>query len=429
MKSIITPPVRNRAALAAALLGLLAGPLHAQNIGKTTGSIRGTVKDATGGVLPGVTITVSSPALVGARTAVTSGSGAYEFPSLAIGTYRVEANLSGFAPSVIQNLALNPGATLKADFSMRAGMSETVTVEGTAIIDVVSVDHAKDISAETFAELPKGRSWDSIVELAPSVNTEDLNRTKGLSFQGASVHENVYIIDGVDATETAFASQGQDVVFEFLENIQVKSGFLGAEYGGALGGVVNMQTKSGSNTFKGGLNLMYSGSKLTGDPRKRLRTSPTSTLIAEYVQDPKDESRTLDFGGFIGGPVKKDKLWFFAGFMPQNTDVSRTVNYPATSTLAAKTVTVDGTVRRPFASTKLTWRAAKDLTLNASYQFAPREEIGRLPSFDLTDDRLSNFADLGTTRDRSTYALNADWVASPRVFINAKGKISPKLFA
>ena len=408
-----------QAALFTALLGLFAVPLHAQNIGKTTGSIRGTVKDGTGGVLPGVTITVSSPALVGARTAVTSGSGAYEFPSLAIGTYRVEANLSGFAPSVIQNLTLNPGATLKADFAMRAGMSETVTVEGTAIIDVVSVDHAKDISAETFAELPKGRSWDSIVELAPSVNTEDLNRTKGLSFQGASVHENVYIIDGVDATETAFASQGQDVVFEFLENIQVKSGFLGAEYGGALGGVVNMQTKSGSNTFKGGLNLMYSGSKLTGDPRKRLRTSPTSTLIAEYVQDPKDESRTLDFGGFIGGPVKKDKLWFFAGFMPQNTDVSRTVNYPATSTLAAKTVTVDGTVRRPFASTKLTWRAAKDLTLNASYQFAPREEIGRLPSFDLTDDRLSNFADLGTTRDRSTYALNADWVASPRVFINA----------
>ncbi|MEO8500580.1 MAG: TonB-dependent receptor, partial [Vicinamibacteria bacterium] len=411
-------PLR-RPALATALLTLLAGPALAQNIGKTTGTIRGTVKDATGGVLPGVTITASSPGLVGTRTMITSGGGTYEFPSLAIGMYRVEANLSGFAPSVIQNLDLNAGATLKADFAMKAGLSETITVEGTSIIDVVSVDHAKDISAETFNELPKGRSWESIVELAPSVNTEDLNRTKGLSFQGASVHENVYIIDGVDATETAFASQGQDVVFEFLENIQVKSGFLGAEYGGALGGVVNMQTKSGSNSFKGGLNFLYSGSKLTGDPRKRLRVAPTNTLISEYIQDPKDPGRTLDFGGFIGGPVKKDKLWFFAGFMPQNTDVSRTVQYPAASTLPAKAVSVDGTVRRPFASAKLTWRAAKDVTLNASYQYAPRKEVGRLPSFDLTDDRFSNFADLGTTRDRSTYALNIDWVASPKVFINA----------
>ena len=407
------------AALAIVLIAILATPLHAQNIGKTTGSIRGTVKDATGGVLPGVTVTVSSPGLVGTRTVVTSGDGSYDFPSLAIGLYRVEAALSGFAPSVIQNLDLKPGATLRGDFVMKAGLSETVTVEGTSIIDVISVDRAKDISAETFNELPKGRSWDSMVELAPSVNTEDINRTKGLSFQGASVHENVYIVDGVDSTETAFAAQGQDVVFEFLENIQVKSGFLGAEYGGALGGVVSMQTKSGSNAFKGGFNFMYSGSKLTGDPRERLRTLPTNTLISEYVQDPEDESRTIDFGGFVGGPIKKDKLWFFAGFMPQNTDVSRTVNFPATSTLAAKTVTVGGTTRRPFASSKLTWRAAKDLTVSASYQYAPREEIGRLPSYDLTDDRFSNFADLGTKRDRSTYALNMDWVASPRVFINA----------
>ena len=327
----------------------------------------------------------------------------------------MEAGLSGFAPSVIQNLDLRAGATLKADFSLTAGLSETVIVEGTAIIDVISVDRAKDISSETFTELPKGRSWDSIVELAPSVNTEDINRTKGISFQGASVHENVYIIDGVDSTETTSGSQGQDMVFEFLENIQVKSGFLGAEYGGALGGLVNMQTKSGSNQFKGGLSLQYSGSKLTEDPRRRLRVVPTNTLRSEYVQDPEDNSRVLDFGGFIGGPLKKDKLWFFAGFMPQNTDIDRTVNYvnpPAA-------VRVESTIRRPFASSKLTWRAARDLTVNLSWQYSPRKEVGRLPSFDLTDDRASDFKSLGTERNRGTYALSADWVASPSVFINA----------
>jgi hypothetical protein len=408
--------ILRRPVLVSALLGLLASPLHAQNIGKTTGSIRGVVKDDTGGVLPGVTITLSSPSLVGGRTAVTGGDGSYDFPGLAIGIYKVQADLSGFAPSVVQGLDLKAGQTLRADIGMKTGgLTESITVEGSAIIDVVSVEQQNDISAETFNELPKGRSWDSIVEIAPSVNIEDLNRTKGLSFQGASVHENVYIVDGVDSTETAFASQGQDVVFEFLENIQVKSGFLGAEYGGALGGVVNMQTKSGSNEFKGGLNLQYSGSKLTEDPRQRLRTVPTNTLRSEYVQDPEDESTTYDFGGFIGGPIKKDKLWFFAGFMPQNTDTSRTVSYlnPATD------VSVTSTTRRPFASSKLTWRAAQDLTLNLSYQYAPRKVVGRLPTFDLTDDRNSNFKDLGTEVNRSTYALSADWVASPSVFINA----------
>lgn len=413
---MISIPSPRRAALAAAFLGLLAAPLQAQNIGKTTGSIRGTVKDETGGVLPGVTVTVSSPSLVGTRTVVTGAAGSYDIPGLAIGIYKVEASLTGFAPTAVQGLDLKAGQTLKADISMKTGsLTETVTVEGSSIIDVVSVEQQNSISAETFDALPKGRSWDSLVEIAPSVNTEDINRTRGLSFQGASVHENVYIIDGVDSTETTSAAQGQDMVFEFLDNIQVKSGFLGAEYGGALGGVVNMQTKSGSNTFKGGLTFQYSGSKLTADPRRRLRTVPTNTLLSEYVQDPKDDSRVLDFGGFIGGPVRKDKLWFFAGFMPQNTDTNRTVNYVNPSAA----VRVDSTIRRPFASSKITWLAARDLTVNLSYQYSPRKEVGRLPSFDLTDDRNSDFKSLGTERNRSTYALSADWVASPSVFVNA----------
>ena len=394
----------HRSLAAAALLGLLAEPLHAQNIGKTTGSIRGTVKDETGGVLPGVAMTVTSPSLVGARTVVTDAGGSYDVPGLAIGIYKVEAPLPGFAPTAVQGLDLKAGQTLKADISMKTGsLSESVTVEGSAIIDVVSVEQQNNISAETFAALPKGRSWDSLVEIAPSVNTEDINRTRGLSFQGASVHENVYIIDGVDSTETTSAAQGQDMVFEFLDNIQVKSGFLGAEYGGALGGVVNMQTKSGSNTFKGGLSFQYSGSKLTADPRRRLRTVPTNTLLSEYVQDPEDDSRVLDFGGFIGGPVRKDKLWFFAGFMPQNTDTSRTVNYVNPSAA----ISVDSTIRRPFGSAKITWLAVKDLTVNLSYQYSPRKELGRLPSFDLTDDRASDFKSLGSERNRSTYALSA----------------------
>ena len=165
-----------RAAAAVALLALLVAPAAAQNIGKTPGSIRGVVKDDTGGVLPGVTVTATSPSLVGVRTVVTGGDGGYDFPGLAIGAYKVQATLSGFAASVIQGLDLQAGQTLRADLVMKAGLSETVTVEGSSIIDVVSVEQQNNISAETFNALPKGRSWESIVEIAPSVNTEDINR-------------------------------------------------------------------------------------------------------------------------------------------------------------------------------------------------------------------------------------------------------------
>jgi hypothetical protein len=413
------PRVPRPAAWLALLLplagGLLAPAVRAQNIGRTTGGMRGVVQDETGGVLPGVRVEATSTALVGGRSATTGADGSFDLPALPGGVYRVQASLAGFATLAFEGLDLRVGQTLKIDFVLKAGLAESITVEGKAIIDVVSVEQTNDIAAETFNELPKGRSWESIVELVPSVNTEELNRTRGLSFQGASVHENVYIVDGVDSTETAFASQGQDLVFEFLENIQVKSGFLGAEYGGALGGVVNMQTKSGSNEFRGGLNFMYSGSALTGDPRPRLRVVPTDSTKADYVVDPEDDSRTLDFGGFLGGPVVRDRLWFFAGFMPQNTDLGRTVTFRS----PAVTRDFDSDVRRPFLSGKLTWRADDDLTLNLSYQRAPRRELGRLPALDGTDDPAQDFAALGAERHRTTYSFNADWVVAPSVFVNA----------
>ncbi len=146
--------ILRRPVLVSTLLGLLASPLHAQNIGKTTGSIRGVVKDDIGGVLPGATITLSSPSLVGGRTAVTGGDGSYDFPGLAIGVYKVQADLSGFAPSVVQGLDLKAGQTLRADIGMKTGgLTESITVEGSAIIDVVSVEQQNDISAETFNDL------------------------------------------------------------------------------------------------------------------------------------------------------------------------------------------------------------------------------------------------------------------------------------
>ena len=127
-------------------------------------------------------------------------------------------------------------------------------------------------------------------------------------------------MDGVDTTSVVVGNTGQDVVLEFINEVQVKSGFVGADYGGALGGIVNVVTQSGSNDFKALLNLQFSGSALTGSPRPTLRVVPTNSKQAEYISYPEDDNSQLDFGGTVGGSLQRDRVWFFGGWMPQYID-------------------------------------------------------------------------------------------------------------
>ena len=243
-------------ALAGVLTLVVAGaPALAQNIGQTTGQIEGVVVDASGLVLPGVTITITSPALTGSKVVVSGGSGEFVVPGLPTGSYKLEAMLDGFISVAVENIVIGPGAVIKPNIKMVPGLSEQVTVIASPVLDVLSSAATNNLSAAIIDELPKGRSWDSVVQLAPAVNQETLQGEKGISFRGASISENSYIVDGVDSTSVVVGSSGQDVVLDFVNEVQVKSGFVGADYGGALGGIVNVVTKSGSNEFRGLLNL------------------------------------------------------------------------------------------------------------------------------------------------------------------------------
>lgn len=401
----------------AAILGvvLAAPPAGAQNIGRVAASLTGVVTDAQGGVLPGVLVTVAGPALQGTLTATTDGAGRYTVPSLPAGLYEVKAELSGFTTAVAPGVELKVGGALKVDLRMTVGgLETTVTVEA-PVIDVVTAERTRNLAEREFAELPKGRSFESLVDLAPGVNTESLGQAPGLSFQGASVNENVFIIDGVDTTAPTSGVVGQNIVFEFLDNVQVKSGFVGADFGGALGGVVNLTTRSGSNAFRGFATYQFTGSSLTQSPRQRLRVNPVDSRRADYVQDAKDDETSADVGGALGGPIMRDRLWFFGGYLPQLVHTTRNVTF----LLNGQTAAFENETRRHYLTSKLTWRMASRATLNVGYTGYPSANLGLLPSQDGTTNPNQDFAALGDERTNNSMSANADIVVSPRFLINA----------
>jgi outer membrane receptor protein involved in Fe transport len=394
---------------------LAAPPAAAQNIGRTTGVLTGVVQDESGGVLPGVILTATSPALVGTQTAVSDGAGVFNLPGLPAGSYRLAAELQGFSPAVAENVELRVGETLKVGFTLKLGGLETVVQVEAPLISVVSSERSQDFTAAEFSELPKGRTWETLVEQAPSINTEGLSGQTGLSFQGASVNENVYIVDGMDTTRVTTGVSGQPVVFEFVDTIQVKSGFVGAEYGGALGGIVNVTTRSGANQFHGFGTMQFSGSAVTARPRPRLRINPTVSTIAEYIDDPEDNVDQWDVGGALGGPVSRDRLWFFGGYVPTLTNTSRDVTFISTR----ETASFENRTRSHYGTAKLTWRASDALKLNAGYLALPFTVQGVLPGYDGTASPNQPFAELGSRQPQHTYSATADWVATSRLFVNA----------
>ena len=218
---------------------------------QTTGRLVGTIEDAQGAVLPGVTVTATSPQLQGANTTVTDGSGQFRFPSLPPGLYHVKAELVGFKPVEQTDVRIALDQTITLALKMQiAGLSEAVTVLGASpVIDTTSAAGGINAGQEMFAQLPVRRDFYSISRIAPGV-TQD---TYGAAVSGSTSAENQYIIDGLNTTGVEVGTQGKTLNFDFIQEVEVKTGGLGAEYGRMTGGAVNVITKSGGNAFHGDL--------------------------------------------------------------------------------------------------------------------------------------------------------------------------------
>ena len=335
---------------------------------ETTGGLQGTVTDPSGAVISGADVTVTSPALLGEKSLTTGASGYYRFANLPPGTYTITASARGFQTVKRENVTIEVGHLPTLNIGLRVGSSSTV-VEVSAeapLVDVTTTTNQTNLTNNDLNAVPHGLSYQTVIQYAPMARNEPLaggsagvtgnsggslpgSSGNGLSvgFQigGAADSENSYLVEGQDTENISGGASQANVPFEFIQEVQVKTSGIQAEHGGALGGVVNVVMQKGSNAWHGSLFTTYNSDVLTGtapgvssNGQSGLRYDPTFTATAANPEpdaqqyDPKKDSFHMVQPGFtVGGPVLRNRLWFFLGFAPEYDSVFRKVNFaPAT---------------------------------------------------------------------------------------------------
>src|SRR5262245_60701239 len=318
----------------------------------TTGSIEGTVTDPNGAAVKGATVTVTSPNLISPQTATTSDSGRYQILNLPPGSYKVVVEGQGFGKFEKENVAVNLGRTSTADAQLAlATATASVTVTGGAAVDTAANTTGSNVSTEQFSNFPTQRTVQGLYTIAPTVTRSGLRdatgRDRDPSVAGSSGPENNYILDGVNTSDPVFGGSGANLPFEFVQEVEIKTGAYGAEYGKSTGGIFNVITKSGTNEFHGDVFGYGTTKGLVREVKNFAFTGSAANGFSE-----------VDLGGDIGGPIIKDKLWFFGAFNPQ-----RRKNFYLTQTFHTA---VENKATIPFYAGKVTWALNSKNTLTGS---------------------------------------------------------------
>ncbi len=398
-----------------------------------SGLIEGIILDDSGAAVPGATVTASAPGLPRDQETVTDTTGAYFFPALPPGLYVISASKTGFSTYKQRNVQVVLGSKVIVNMKLSVGsVSQTVEVSDSAIsLDVTSSRTSTNITQESISGLPKTRNFNSLLALAPGVRLEPKSGTAGvggISVDGASGSENVFIIDGVEVSDTLTGALrgAYNIPFEFLSEIQIKSGGFESEFGGANGGVVNLATKSGTNAFHGELNYQFTSNQLNPRPRGFWQNSPLNADVADFFAPVKDVYRRQYPGFTLGGPILKNRLYFFAGYMPEFNRTQRTNQYGGANQVVAANVALgtrqyDNESIQHYALGKLDYAASSKLQIATSWVWSPFRNKGGLPTTDIrrappANDQsvVGGFLPSNAYTASATYSLTPKWVISAR---------------
>ncbi len=349
-----------RTAAALLLAVSCAVPVLAQVL---VGTIDGTIKDEQGAVLPGVTVTLAGK--TGNRTAVTDASGQYRFPALEPGSYDVSAELSGFTKSARTGIQISPGNELNIDLTMKVqSMSESITVTGEApVVDVKSSATQNTISQSLLYSAPITRTAINVINYAPGVNNSS-------AYGAGAGAGNALLIDGVDTRDPEGGTAWTFYNYNMVEEYQFQGLGAPAEYGGYTGAVVNTITKSGGNRFAG-LFDFFGTNKSLGSNNVPASVASVNPSLA----DPAKTTKYADITTQIGGPIKQDKLFFFASaqrFLLQ-TDPSG----PVTKRHEVS----------PRLNGKITWQMNPNNQFTGHLQFDSYNITGRAGGITTTDEQ------------------------------------------
>ena len=390
------------------------------------GGLRVLVTDQTGSAIPGAEVEFSGPALIRPALAITDEQGLAFNGNLPPGNYRVRVQAEDFQTAVNEGVVVQIGRTFLVEMPLEVGrVDSTIVVEAsTAVIDTFKSEQSTVFSGDRLTDAAGGRDFTDYARYTPSVNIEALagnvthkgRRVRGISVDGSSGAENVFYVDGIDTTSMYNGLNNQNLRVETVQEFQLKTAGYEAEFGGAMGGVLSVQTKSGSNRFHGSLLCYGSGSPLNGAPNKRLRLDPAQdTDVAEYVYDPEDEVATNEFGFTLGGPVWRDRAWFFGAFLPQARNRSRAVTFTSGESSVFKR-----NDRLRSATSKIDAQPAQRVRLMASWSSDSAKWKGSLPNLDGTSNPDFQWSEEGYEYPGYTLAGAALFTPTPALVVDAR---------
>lgn len=292
----------NRILLALVATLLLVAPLAAQT---TTGTISGVVRSTDGAPLPGVTVLISSDVLQGTRTVETDANGRFRAVNLPPGSYSVTYTQTGFSPVEESGVAVRIATDTSREVTMTPGVTEEILVQGEGVVvDTTKSTIDTQVDFEFVDSLPNNRLFQDVMSSAPGVNVNQNNP----QVHGAADSDNVYLVDGVDTTDPRTQTWGTAINFDTIQEVQIQTAGMPAEFGRVQGGVVNLVTRSGGNEFHGSLRYVQTDVDWVADVDEDAVGGVFS-----------DEQRPA---GTLGGPFLKDRFWFFAAGEGRDRDQS-----------------------------------------------------------------------------------------------------------
>ncbi len=340
---------RTRGSLTVLALGLVAVPTALVAQTSSTAALAGTIRDSAGHPVAGAVVRISSAAMIGGeKTATTSANGAYRFAALPPGIYKIAVSAKGH-PALNGTEVLELGLTSTVNWKFPASASATVEVVGAmTTVEDTAVSITQNFDTQALSTLPVERSVVGIMNLTPGVND---SRAWG-GYRG----ENAYMMDGINIGDPSGGTQWIFPNVDWFSEVQVAGLGANAEFGGFMGGFVNGLVKRGGNTFEGSFNAYYADSKWQAKGKQ----DHPMVSAADKIIPP---SKNWDVAFNVGGPIVKDKLWFFASAERTEED-----NTPTGAPTAQRN-------QKVMALAKVTWAASQNATLEflAEYDYVGRD--------------------------------------------------------
>src|SRR4051812_33073534 len=359
-----------------------------------TGTVEGKVTDQQGAVLPGVNVTLAGPR--GSQTTVTDTGGMFRFVGVAPATYTLKAELTGFLAEQQPDVVVGMGKTVTAEFSMKVGgVSETVEVTAASTVDVKSSATHTNISNEMLELTPiYSPTSTGLLNYAPGINNSS-------AYGAQASYGNALLMDGVDTRDPQGGSAWTFFNQNLIQEIQVGGLGAPAEYGGFTGGIINTVTKSGGNAFTGLFSLRYTNDSLASNNISKSMLDANPGLGEAAIT-----KKLADYTVQMGGPLKKDKAFFFGSIQ----------RYEATTDPTGPVATSQDI--SPRFNLKLTLQPSTNDTIVLGTQYDSYNVTGRggyPPAAQVTDQQT-------VTEDAPEWVWNAQWrkVMGTNTFLEAK---------